>query len=124
MKIIKAKSEEFNRRAVEHEKFDVLLSPEASEKESLRQEDSGFNDVLARLMSSRKISLGIDLTEISALGSISKAKRLAKIIQNIKIARKANTNLAVVGNKKGCFYILLSLGASTQQAKSASYINT
>ena len=119
--IVRAKSDLFNRKLVEQEKFHVLLSPETGEgKDNLRQEDSGLNEILARIMKNKNTSLGMDIDEIRKLPSLEKAARLSKIIQNIRICRKAGTNLVISGNKEN-FYLLLSLGASTEQAKHAAY---
>ena len=60
--IIKAKNDEFNRKILEYGHFDVLLSVERGDrKDTVRQLDSGFNHVLARIAAKNKVSIGIDI---------------------------------------------------------------
>ncbi len=118
--VVKSQDEKFNRKILESGGFDVLLSPEkSSEKKSLRQINSGFNHVLARIATQKNIAIGIDLNEIRSLDIEDKAESLEKIRQNIVICRKANTPLYIIGDKKEGFHLLLSLGSSTTQAKIA-----
>lgn len=120
--IVIAQNDNFNRGVLEYGKFDILLSPEKGKRErTLRQIDSGFNHVLAAIATKNKVTIGIDLGEISALPEKEKALRFERIIQNIKICRKAKTRLALLNykDKKDAFAFLTSLGASTQQAKEA-----
>lgn len=120
--IVKAKDDIFNRKMLEYGKFDILLSPEAGErKDKLRQLDSGLNHVLAEIAAKNKISIGIDIEEISKLAKKQKAQRLAKIRQNIQLCRKAKTSLKIINYKdrKSLYALLTSLGASTQQVKEA-----
>lgn len=120
--IIEGKSSEFNRSILEYGHFDVLLSIEAEEKKkSIRQVYSGFNHVLAKIAKKNGIALGINIEEISKLNGQEKADRLSKIIQNIKICRKSNVKIAILNckDKRNAFSFLVSLGASTKQAKEA-----
>ena len=120
--IVKAQNNEFNRKILEYGNFNVLLSIESSEKkDSLNQLESGLNHVLAKIAAKNKISIGIDLKEISNLDKKDKGIRLARIKQNIKICRKANARLKILNIKDeiSAISFLLSLGASTQQAKEA-----
>jgi RNase P/RNase MRP subunit p30 len=124
--LVRAQNEQFNRKIVEYGKFDVLLSIEKTSpgKDSLRQYDSGFNQVLAKLAAKNKIALGIDLEEIRKMANAKqKAIRLGRIIQNIKLCRKAKCKMQLVNykDKKDAFDLLISLGASTEQAKEATY---
>jgi len=119
---VQAQNDAFNRKILEYGKFDILLSVETGKrKNTLRQIDSGLNHVLAKIATKNKIALGIDIKEISKLSKVEKAKRLARIIQNIKICRKAGTKLALVNitDEKNALNLFLSLGASTSQAKEA-----
>lgn len=120
--IVQAQDDNFNRKILEHGKFNVLLSPEkGNRKNKLRQIDSGLNHVIAKIATKNKVSIGIDIVEISTLPKAQKAKRLARIKQNIKICRKAKTKLAIINhyNSKDAFNLLISLGSSTHQAKEA-----
>jgi RNase P/RNase MRP subunit p30 len=115
--IVQAQDDNFNRKILEFGKFHILLSPEAgNRKHGIRQLDSGLNHVLAKIAFKNNVSIGINLEEISKLSKIEKARRISRINQNIKICRKAKTNLAIItNNKKNAENLLLSLGASTQQ---------
>ena len=117
--IVISQNEEFNRKALEYGKFDILLSPEKSaDKNKIRQTNSGLNHVLAKISAKNKIAIGIDFKEINLLEKKEKAERLAKIAQNTKICRKAKAKIAFQKNIK-TNSLLLTLGASTQQIKEA-----
>jgi len=120
--IVKAQNDDFDRKLLEYGKFDILIGIETEKrKNTLRQLDSGFNHILSKIASKNNINLGIDLEEVSKLEKKEKAIILARIIQNIKICRKAKTRLAILNakDKKDAFHFLISLGASTQQAREA-----
>src|SRR3989304_5539869 len=92
--IVQAQNDDFNRKILEYGKFDILLSPEAGKrKRTLRNIDSGFNHILARIAAKNKVAVGIDIDEIARLTKEEKAKRLERIIQNIKTCRKAKTRI-------------------------------
>ncbi len=119
--IVKAQDDAFNRKILEYGKFDILLSVEPVEKNSLRKVNSGLNHVLAKIAAKNNIAIGIDIKILSTLEKKQKADTLSKIIQNIKIARKARTKIKVLNytDKRNAQAVLISLGASTQQAKDA-----
>lgn len=120
--IVQAQNDVYNRKILEYGKFSILLGVEAgSRKNTLRQIDSGLNHVLAKIAAKNKIALGTDLSEIQKLSKNEKAKRLAKIAQNIKICRKAKCKIVLLNysDKKDAQNLLLSLGASTSQAGEA-----
>ena len=120
-KIILSQNDEFNRKILEHGKFDILLSPETGQrKNKIRQTDSGLNHVLAKIANKNNLAIGLNLEEIKKLEPKSKAERLSKIRQNIKICRKAKTKLAIkTSSIEEAMSLLQNLGASTQQAKEA-----
>ena len=120
--IVEAQNDDFNRKILEYGKFDILLSPEKGQrKDSQKQLDSGLNHVLAEIASKNKVAIGINLAEIQSLDKKSKAQRLAKIKQNIKLCRKSKTLIKVLNfqDKLNAHNFLVSLGASTEQAKKA-----
>lgn len=122
--IVKAQNNEFNRKILEYGKFNILLSLETSKenKDTLKSLDSGLNHVLAKIASKNNISIGIDLNEIRNLDKKEKALRLARIKQNIEICKKVRTKIIFLNSKdkKDSLSLMLSLGASTQQAQNAS----
>ena len=122
--IVKAQDSEFNKKILEYGNFNILTSIESSEKpDSLRQLESGLNHVLAKIAARNNISIGIDLNEILKLDKKNKAIILSRIKQNIKICRKAKAKIKLLNfkDKYNALYFLLSLGASTKQAKEAIY---
>ena len=122
--IVQARDDVFNRKLLEYGKFDVILSIEKGNqrRHTIRQIDSGLNHVLAKIATKNRIKIGIDIKEISRLSKNEKARRLSKIRQNIQICKKARTKLTIINleSKKDAQYFLLSLGASTSQAKEAT----
>ncbi len=120
--VVTAHNDEFNRKILEYGRFDVLLSIEKGKKrDSLRQIDSGLNEVVARIAAKNKIALGIDLTELKTLDVKEKARRLTRIRQNIRIAQKTGTRLLLYNslNTTQDKSLLISLGASSMQAAQA-----
>lgn len=120
--VIIAQNDQFNRKILEYGKFDILLSPETgNRKTSVRQLDSGFNHVLGRIAKKNNISIGVDMKSIQKLPKAEKARRLAKIKQNLAIMRKTKTTVKILNSdsKREAFHFLISLGASTAQAKLA-----
>jgi len=120
--IIKAQSNNFNRKVLEYGKFQILLDiHKTSKKDKPKVLDSGLNHVLAKIARKNKISIGIDLKSLAKLEKKEKAQTLARIKQNIKICRKAKTKLALLNVKdpNDAKALLLSLGASTQQTSHA-----
>lgn len=120
--IVKAQDVEFNRKVLEYGKFDILLGPESVKgRQSLRNIDSGLDYVMAEAAAKNKITIGIDFTPLHELNNREKAVILTKIRQNLEICRKAKTRIRAIHfkDKRDAFSLLLSLGASTQQAKEA-----
>jgi len=120
--IVEAQDNEFNRKILEYGRFDILLSPERlSKKDAPKQLDSGLNNVLADIATKNKVAIGINIEELSRLDKKAKAQRLGRIKQNIKICRKSKTQIKAINckDKLDAFNLLLSLGASSNQAKNA-----
>lgn len=119
---VKAQNLEFNRRILEFGRFDVLVGIEQSsdvKKDKLKQIDSGMNHVLAKIAAKNKVAIGIDLNSIRKMDKKKKALVLEKIIQNLKICRKAKCKIKLFNceDEKDAFSFLISLGADSKQAK-------
>jgi RNase P/RNase MRP subunit p30 len=126
-KIVKASEDQFNRNIIEYGKFDILLSPEKGDRKgTLRNIDSGFNEVLARISAKKGISIGIDIRELRSLPKIERAIRLSKIRQNIKLCRKAGVRTALIGvnDIRDAKSFLFSLGASANQVKDGLFLTS
>lgn len=118
--IILGQEDNYNRKLLEYGNFDILLSPEAkTENDKLKQMNSGINNVTAKIAVKNRVEFGLNLKEIKNLEKTNKAKRLAKIRQNIKICRKAKATIRVLNSesKEQTRAFLLSMGASTTQIK-------
>ncbi len=119
--IVKAQDESFNRKMLEYGKFDILLFPQENKrhKDKPKQLDSSLNHILAGIAEKNKVSIGFDLNPIRNLDKKEKALALARIKQDIKICRKSKAKISLINfkNKSSALNFLLSLGASTQQAK-------
>jgi RNase P/RNase MRP subunit p30 len=120
--IVMAQDDNFNRKMLEYGRFNILVGVERNgRKDSLRQSDSGFNHVLSSIAARNNIVIGVDMDEILSLNRIEKSKRIARIMQNVKICRKAGTRIKLINfkDKKDAFSFLVSIGASTAQASEA-----
>ena len=131
--IILGRDNNFNRRMIEGTKISYLLSPEREiiegkdrfrRKDSLKQRDSGLNHVVAKEATKKGIAIGIDFQEIKKLQGKEKATKLARIMQNIIICRKAKCKIKILdlenkADKQELLSFAFSLGMSSQQAKEA-----
>ncbi len=120
--IVLAQDPDFNRKILENKNVNVLLSPELhSRKDKLKERDSGLNEILCRIAAKNNIKIALNLEEIKNKGKKEKAIILARIKQNIMLCRKTGAEIILFGNydKKDAFSFLLTLGASTIQAKKA-----
>lgn len=122
--IVRAQSQEFNRKILETKEISVLLSPEIhNRKDKLKERDSGLNEVLCKLAAKNNIKIGIDLKEIQKLEKKQKAIIIARIMQNIMLCKKSKAEIKIINcnekDKREAFSLLLTLGASTSQAKKA-----
>lgn len=89
------RDDEFNRRALETLKIDYLFSPELTpQKDSLKQRSSGLNHVIAKIAKDKKITIVVALNFIfSETDKKTKSILISRIIQNIKICRKAKCEM-------------------------------
>ena len=86
----------FNRRVVETLRVDYLVSPERGKKvDSLKQRDSGVNHVVARIAREREVDIVVDFNSVAGLKGKKKALRLGRIMQNVRVCRKAGCGLKI-----------------------------
>ena len=89
-----------NRKVLEKEKIDTLLIKIAGRKDKLKQRNSGFNHVLAKLAGKKEVTIGIDLDEILHVqDKKEKSKILARLRQNIGICGKNKLKMAFISEK-------------------------
>jgi len=108
--IFSSNNDELNRKILAKEKIAILLLNLSGRKDRMKQRDSGFNQVLAKLAKKKNISLGINLDEIIDSKSEEKSKILARVRQNIKLCNKNKLNMEFISGKKRDRYNLKSLG--------------
>lgn len=121
----------FNRRALETLKINFLVSPEREisenyndkRKDTLKQRDSGLNHVLAKIAKDKEIKIVIDVDDLNSISDRKKkAQRLARIIQNVKICRRAGCKILIWSlsdamKEKELEAFGFSIGMSSQQVK-------
>ena len=114
--IVIAQDDEFNRKILEYGKFDILLL-----HPSTQNKKPSINNILTEIATKNKIAIGIDLDEILKLEKKEKADELARLKQTIKVCRKAKTKLSLINliDRRNALSLLISLGASSNQAKEA-----
>lgn len=104
-------SDEMNRKVLEKEKINVLLVKVAGRKDRIKQRDSGFNHVLAKLAKKKNVAIGIDLNEILNANKREKTRFLARIRQNIEICKKEKLKTIFISNQhQKDIYDLKALG--------------
>ncbi|HVY01516.1 MAG TPA: hypothetical protein VHA12_02005 [Candidatus Nanoarchaeia archaeon] len=121
-RIVRAQDISFNRRVIDQKLANILVLPSKNiKKDSLKYLDSGLNSIALRQASKNKIVLGIDLEYLRKLDKKQLSENIARLSQDIKLARKCKVNLAYSNNKSdiGARAFLRALGASTGQASRA-----
>jgi len=105
-------NDELNRKVLEKEKIDILLLNQLKRKDTLKQRNSGFNHVLAKIAKKKEIIIGINLDEIINANQKQKSKILARVMQNIKLCNKNKIKMKFISLKKNLrnIYDLKALG--------------
>lgn len=98
--IFSNEDEELNRKILEKENINILLLNQSNKKDKLKQRDSGFNHVLAKIAKSKNVTIGINLDEILNSDKKNKAKILGRIRQNIKICNKNKLKMMFFSEKE------------------------
>jgi len=109
--IFSSDNDELNRKVLEKEKINTLLINQAGRKDRLKQRDSGFNQVLAKLAKKKNVKIGINLDEILEAKGEKKKEILARIKQNIKLCNKNKLKMKFISQKyQRDIYDLKALG--------------
>ncbi|MBU2459452.1 MAG: hypothetical protein KKB29_03780 [Nanoarchaeota archaeon] len=99
--IFASDDDELNRKILEKENVDTLLLNMSEKKDRMKQRESGFNQVLARLAKGSGVSIGINLDEIlSSRSKKEKSDILARIRQNVKLANKSKLKMEFISEKE------------------------
>lgn len=117
-KTLVAHDERDTRKNLESGKIRIVSNLESNKRaDKLKHLESGLTPVLARIAANKGVAIGWDLESLKEKKKHEKAIELARIRQNIKLARKAGAPLAIRGDAQEGAYLLLSLGASTNQIR-------
>jgi len=93
------------------EKIDILLLNQSGRKDQMKQRNSGFNQVLAKIAKKNDVIIGINFDEIVESRGKNKAEIFGRIIQNIKLCNKNKLKMKFVCLKnERDIYDLKSLG--------------
>lgn len=117
----------FNRRIVETIKINFLINPERivkDKRDNLKQRDSGLNHVVAKEAAKKNIAIVIDFDYIKSLSKKDATIVTSRIIQNIKICRRAKCSIKIMSeseDKKGLEAFCFSIGMSSQQVKASQF---
>ena len=107
--VFSSNDDELNRKILEKEKVDILLLNQSGRKDSQKQRNSGFNQVLAKIAKKNNITIGINLDEV--IETKNKSEILARVKQNIKICNKNKLKMRFIAEKyKRNIYDLKALG--------------
>lgn len=109
--IFSSNNDLLNRKVLEKEKINILLINQKERKDKLKQRDSGFNQVLAKLAKKNNVEIGINLDEIIESKGKNKRETLARIKQNIKLCNKTKLKMKFISQKhQRDIYDLKALG--------------
>ncbi len=93
------------------EKIDILLLSQSGRKDQMKQRNSGFNHVLAKIAKKNDVIIGINFDEIIESKGKNKAEIFGRIAQNIKLCGKNKLKMKFLGFKhERDIYDLKSLG--------------
>lgn len=123
-KVIFSGDDETSRKIMEREKIDVLLIKLKERKDKLKQRNSGFNQVMAKLALKNSVAIAADIGEIeNAESKTEKAKIIARLRQNIELCKKNKLKMVFIHNnsisidERGLKALGLVLGMPTWMTK-------
>ncbi len=109
--IFESDDDELSRKILEKERINILLINQSGRNDKMKQRNSGFNHVLARIAKKSEVEIGINLDEIINSGKAKKSDILARVRQNVKLCGKNKLKMRFISfeNKRDA-YDLKSLG--------------
>ncbi|MEK6847782.1 MAG: hypothetical protein AABX50_01495 [Nanoarchaeota archaeon] len=108
--VFTSNDDDLARKILEKETIKVLLINQAGRKDRLKQRNSGFNQVFAKLAKKKQVSVGINLDELLEAGLEEKAEILARITQNIELCKKNKLKIVFFTREERNQYDLKALG--------------
>lgn len=121
--IVQGRDIEFNRKILEMKKVNILVLQHKQGKDKLKQRDSGLNEILCNIAKKNNIILAIDFSEIINSEGKERGKIISRIIQNLKLMKKAKNKIELINkpdDKLGLGALLRVLGADTKLASELS----
>lgn len=122
--VVLGQSGDYNQKILDNKHVDMLVLNEARiAKDYMKQRDSGLNEVLCKLAKKNGIKIAVDVGAMAKKSDLEQAKALARLGQNIMLAKKSGCELGSLGkisDKKALQSLFLVLGATTSQAKKAA----
>jgi RNase P/RNase MRP subunit p30 len=109
--IFSSDNDELNRKVMEKEPIDTLLINQRNRKDRMKQRDSGFNQVLAKIAKKKNISIGIDFDELMVSRGKSKSEILGRINQNVMLCNKNKLKMVFISRAEKDSHDLKALGA-------------
>ena len=98
--IFTSDNDELNKKVLEKENIDFLLLSQSSRKDFLKQRNSGFNHVLAKLAKKSNVGIGINFDEIVNSTGLKKSEILARVGQNIRLCNKNKIKMKFISFRK------------------------
>lgn len=107
--IFSSEDDELNRKVIEKLSVNILLIPLNQRKDYMKQRNSGFNEVIAKICKKKEIIVGIDFDEL--IDSKQKERIFSRLKQNIFLCNKNKVKMKFIFNKhKRSIYDIKSLG--------------
>jgi RNase P/RNase MRP subunit p30 len=99
--VYSSEDDELNRKVIEKLQIDILLISQTNRKDFQKQRNSGFNQVMAKIMKKKDIKLGINFDEIIEANSLrEKSDIFSRIKQNIFLCKKNNIKMKFIIQKE------------------------
>ncbi|MEK6741567.1 MAG: RNase P subunit p30 family protein [Nanoarchaeota archaeon] len=108
--IFSSNDDDLNRKILEKEEVNVLLINMSGRKDRMKQRDSGFNHVIAKLTKKKDVIIGINLDEIISSRGKEKLEIIGRVRQNVKLCNKNKVKMKFISKEKCDIYNLKSLG--------------
>ena len=99
-KVFSSNDDELNRKVLEKLGIDVLLLNLSGRRDRLKQRDSGFNQVLAKIAKKNNVVIGINFDEIIESKNEKREKILARVKQNIRLCNKNKLKMKFIIQEK------------------------
>ena len=107
--IFSSSDDELNRKVMEKLDVSGVLISLSGRKDYMKQRNSGFNQVMAKIAKKKEIFIGIDFDEF--VNSKEKGRVISRLKQNIFLCNKNKVQMKfILGKEKKDIYDLKSLG--------------